>query len=26
VPHLHVHIFGGQPLGRMVDPPGGRQS
>ncbi|KPQ21758.1 MAG: histidine triad (HIT) family protein, partial [Porphyrobacter sp. HL-46] len=18
VPHLHVHIFGGQPLGRMI--------
>jgi histidine triad (HIT) family protein len=21
VPHLHVHIFGGQPLGRMISPP-----
>ena len=21
VPHLHVHIFGGQPLGRMIQPP-----
>jgi histidine triad (HIT) family protein len=21
VPHLHVHIFGGQPLGRMIKPP-----
>jgi diadenosine tetraphosphate (Ap4A) HIT family hydrolase len=20
VPHLHVHLFGGQPLGRMVSP------
>ena len=20
VPHLHVHIFGGQPLGRMIKP------
>jgi len=20
VPHLHVHIFGGQPLGRMIQP------
>ena len=23
VPHLHVHIFGGQPLGRMIQPPQG---
>jgi histidine triad (HIT) family protein len=22
VPHFHVHIFGGQSLGRMVQPPG----
>ena len=22
VPHLHFHIFGGQPLGRMIKPPG----
>ncbi len=22
VAHLHVHIFGGQPLGRMIKPPG----
>jgi diadenosine tetraphosphate (Ap4A) HIT family hydrolase len=22
VPHFHVHIFGGQPLGRMIQPPG----
>jgi len=22
VPHLHVHIFGGQRLGRMIQPPG----
>jgi histidine triad (HIT) family protein len=21
VPHLHIHIFGGQPLGRMLCPP-----
>jgi diadenosine tetraphosphate (Ap4A) HIT family hydrolase len=21
VPHFHVHIFGGQPLGRMIQPP-----
>jgi len=21
VPHLHVHIFAGQPLGRMIKPP-----
>lgn len=21
VPHLHLHIFGGQPLGRMIKPP-----
>ena len=21
VPHFHVHIFGGEPLGRMVNPP-----
>jgi len=21
VPHLHIHIFGGQPLGRMIKPP-----
>ena len=21
VPHLHIHIFGGQPLGRMIQPP-----
>jgi len=21
VPHLHIHIFGGQPLGRMIEPP-----
>jgi len=21
VPHFHVHIFGGEPLGRMVSPP-----
>jgi diadenosine tetraphosphate (Ap4A) HIT family hydrolase len=21
VPHLHVHIFGGQDLGRMIAPP-----
>ncbi len=21
VPHFHVHIFGGQPLGRMIKPP-----
>ena len=21
VPHLHVHLFGGQPLGRMIKPP-----
>jgi histidine triad (HIT) family protein len=20
VPHLHIHIFGGQPLGRMIQP------
>jgi histidine triad (HIT) family protein len=23
VPHLHIHIFGGQPLGRMIKPPDG---
>jgi histidine triad (HIT) family protein len=23
VPHLHIHIFGGQPLGRMIKPPEG---
>ncbi len=23
VPHFHVHIFGGRPLGRMVQPAGG---
>ena len=22
VPHLHIHIFGGQDLGRMLSPPG----
>ena len=22
VPHFHIHIFGGQPLGRMIQPPG----
>ena len=22
VPHFHVHLFGGQPLGRMIKPPG----
>jgi diadenosine tetraphosphate (Ap4A) HIT family hydrolase len=22
VPHLHIHIFGGQDLGRMIAPPG----
>jgi histidine triad (HIT) family protein len=22
VPHLHVHLFGGVPLGRMISPPG----
>jgi histidine triad (HIT) family protein len=22
VPHLHIHIFGGQPLGRMIKPVG----
>ena len=22
VPHLHVHIFGGEPLGRMIKPAG----
>ncbi|MFQ5776097.1 MAG: histidine triad nucleotide-binding protein [Kiloniellaceae bacterium] len=22
VPHFHMHIFGGQPLGRMIKPPG----
>ena len=22
VPHFHVHIFGGKPLGRMIKPPG----
>jgi len=21
VPHLHIHLFGGQPLGRMINPP-----
>jgi len=21
VPHFHIHIFGGQPLGRMIQPP-----
>ena len=21
VPHFHVHVFGGQPLGRMIKPP-----
>jgi diadenosine tetraphosphate (Ap4A) HIT family hydrolase len=21
VPHLHIHVFGGQPLGRMIKPP-----
>ncbi len=21
VPHFHVHVFGGQPLGRMIQPP-----
>lgn len=21
VPHLHMHIFGGEPLGRMIQPP-----
>jgi histidine triad (HIT) family protein len=21
VPHLHIHVFGGQPLGRMIRPP-----
>ena len=21
VPHLHIHVFGGQPLGRMIQPP-----
>ena len=21
VPHLHIHIFGGKPLGRMIKPP-----
>lgn len=21
VPHLHIHIFGGEPLGRMIQPP-----
>lgn len=21
VPHLHIHIFGGRPLGRMIAPP-----
>ena len=21
VPHLHIHLFGGQPLGRMIQPP-----
>lgn len=21
VPHLHIHIFAGQPLGRMIQPP-----
>ena len=21
VPHLHVHLFGGRPLGRMLEPP-----
>lgn len=23
VPHLHVHVFGGRRLGRMIDKPGG---
>ena len=23
VPHFHLHIFGGQPLGRMIKPPQG---
>ncbi|MEQ8357433.1 MAG: histidine triad nucleotide-binding protein [Kiloniellaceae bacterium] len=23
VPHFHLHIFGGQPLGRMIRPPHG---
>ena len=23
VPHFHLHIFGGQPLGRMIKPPKG---
>ena len=23
VPHFHLHIFGGQPLGRMIRPPQG---
>jgi len=22
VPHFHIHVFGGQPLGRMIQPPG----
>ena len=22
VPHFHVHVFGGKPLGRMIKPPG----
>jgi len=22
VPHLHIHVFGGQDLGRMIAPPG----
>ena len=22
VPHFHIHLFGGQPLGRMIQPPG----
>jgi histidine triad (HIT) family protein len=21
VPHFHIHLFGGQPLGRMIQPP-----
>jgi diadenosine tetraphosphate (Ap4A) HIT family hydrolase len=21
VPHFHIHVFGGQPLGRMIQPP-----
>ena len=23
VPHFHIHLFGGQPLGRMIQPPAG---